>query len=45
MAQNSKWMADVAVVLMLMGMFAYVISDDEALPPTPTPPAAEQGTP
>lgn len=35
-----KWIAVVAVVLMLLGMFAYVASDDEAFPPVA--PSAEQ---
>ena len=42
MTQHSKWMAVAAVVLMLLAMFAYVVSDDEALPPSL--PTAEQGT-
>jgi len=41
MKRYSKWMAVVAVVLMLLAMFAYVASDDESL--VPSPPTAEQG--
>jgi len=30
----SKWIIVMAVTMMLLGMFAYVASDDEAYPPT-----------
>lgn len=41
MRSHTKWIAFVALVLMVLAMFAYVVSDDEAFPPTA--PDVEQG--
>ena len=41
MSAYSKWFSIAAIVLMLLAMFAYVASDDEAI--APAPPNAEQG--
>lgn len=40
--KHTKWLLVVAVALMLAAMFAYVVSDDEALAPAP---AVEQPAP
>jgi len=39
MKKHAKWLIVVAVVLMLMAMFAYVVTDEESL--TPAPPSQQ----
>ncbi|MBN1910714.1 MAG: hypothetical protein JW818_13295 [Pirellulales bacterium] len=42
MREHTKWIAMVAIGLMLLSMMAYVASDDEAYTPVPSPESQQQ---